>query len=42
MNRGEGVRVKPLANMEHWFRGRTRTVDADRASGDVVQMSARR
>jgi hypothetical protein len=39
MNRGERVRVKLLANVEHSFRGRTGTVDADSAPGEAVQAS---
>jgi hypothetical protein len=36
MRRGDRVRVKPLANVENWQRGRTGTVAADSAPGEVV------
>ena len=39
MKRGERVRVKPLAKVENWLRGRTGTVDADSAPGEVVLVS---
>jgi hypothetical protein len=39
MRRGESVRVRLQANVEHWFRGRTGTVDADSAPGELVQVS---
>jgi hypothetical protein len=39
MKCGDKVRVKLLANVEHWFRGRTGTVDADSGPGEVVQVS---
>ena len=39
MKCGDKVQIKPLANVEHWFRGRTGTVDADSAPGEVVQVS---
>jgi hypothetical protein len=39
MRRGERVRVKLLANVDKWFQGRTGTVDADSALGEVVLVS---
>jgi hypothetical protein len=36
VKRGDRVRVKLLANVETWFRGRTATVVADSAPGEVV------
>jgi hypothetical protein len=39
MKCGAKVRVKLLANVDRWFRGRTGTVDADSAPGEVVQVS---
>jgi len=39
MKRGDKVRVKLLAAVESCFRGRTGTVDADCAPGEVVQVS---
>ena len=39
MKRGERVRVKLLAKVDKWLQGRTGTVDADSAPGEVVQVS---
>jgi hypothetical protein len=39
MKCGDRVRVKLLADVESWFRGRTGTVNADCAPGEVVQVS---
>jgi hypothetical protein len=39
MRRGERVRVKLLAKVEKPFQGRTGTVDADCAPGEVVVVS---
>ncbi len=36
MKRSDRVRVKLLANVENWFRGRNGTVLADSAPGEVV------
>jgi hypothetical protein len=39
MRRGERVRVKLLAKVDKWFQGRTGTVNADSAPGEVVLVS---
>lgn len=37
--RGEGVRVKLLAKVDNWHRGKTGIVDADSGPGEVVLVS---
>jgi hypothetical protein len=39
MKRGEKVRVKLLAKVDKWHQGKTGTVDADSAPGEVVLVS---
>jgi hypothetical protein len=39
MKRGDRVRVKLLAKVEREFQGKTGTVDADSAPGEVVLVS---
>jgi len=36
MKRGDRVQVKPLANVERQFQGKTGTVIADSAPGEVI------
>ena len=38
MNRGERVRVKLLAKVDNWLRGKIGTVIADSAPGETVQV----
>ena len=38
MKRGDKVRVRLLANVENWQRGRTGTVSADCRPGEAVQV----